>query len=99
MARTDSKRWTREEAIKALSLYCVLPFGRFHKANPDVIALARDLGRTPGSISLKLCSFASFDPYHKAHGVESVGGGTLPRTLTRLDRRSRPARTDAPRRR
>lgn len=80
MPRTDSTRWTREEALKALSLYCVLPFGRFHKANPDVIALARDLGRTPGSISLKLCNFASFDPYHKARGVAGMTGAS------RLDR-------------
>ncbi|MBI3268945.1 MAG: HNH endonuclease [Planctomycetes bacterium] len=76
MARTASRLWTREEVIKALSLYCVLPFGRFHKGNPDVLALAKDLARTPSSISLKLCNFASFDPHHKARGVAGMGNAS-----------------------
>ncbi len=80
MAKPDQKNWTREQVLKALSLYCVLPFGRFHRKNPDVIALAKDIDRTPGSVSLKLCNFASFDEHHKARGVAGMGNAS------RLDR-------------
>lgn len=76
MAKADQKLWTREQVLKALSLYCVLPFGRFHKANPDVKALAKDIGRTPGSVSLKLCNFASFDNHHKARGVGGMANAS-----------------------
>jgi putative restriction endonuclease len=76
MAKAARIPWKREDVVKALSLYCVLPFGRFHTKNPDVIELARDLGRSPGSVSLKLCNFASFDDHHKARGVAGMGNAS-----------------------
>ena len=56
------KSWTRDELILAINLYCRTPFGRIHVRNPDIIALAESLGRTPGSVSYKLANFASIDP-------------------------------------
>lgn len=76
MAKAPRIPWKREDVVKALSLYCVLPFGRFHTKNPDVIELAEDLGRSPGSVSLKLCNFASFDEHHKARGVAGMGNAS-----------------------
>jgi putative restriction endonuclease len=56
--------WTREELILALNLYLKLPFGKLHSGNPEIIHLAYLLGRTPGSIAMRLNNFASVDPFH-----------------------------------
>lgn len=72
MARRGSQLWTREEVVRALALYCVLPFGRFHKGNPEVIALAASLGRTPSAVAYKLTNLASFDPAHRSRGVTGM---------------------------
>ncbi|MGN6531103.1 MAG: hypothetical protein ACTHK0_05065 [Ginsengibacter sp.] len=56
--------WTRDELILALNLYLKLPFGKLHSGNPDIIHFAHLIGRTPGSIAMRLNNFASVDPYH-----------------------------------
>jgi len=57
-----ARNWTRDELILAMSLYCRLPFGKFHKGNPEVIQLAESIQRTPSSVGMKLCNLASLDP-------------------------------------
>jgi len=66
------KAWTREELILAINLYCRTPFGRIHVRNPEIIELAKTLGRTPGSISYKLANFASIDPSLPRKGAANV---------------------------
>jgi putative restriction endonuclease len=66
------KKWTRDELILAINLYCKTPFGRIHVRNPDIINLARRLDRTPGSISYKLANFASIDPSLPRKGAANV---------------------------
>jgi putative restriction endonuclease len=51
-----------------------------HSRNPSVIALARALGRTPGSVAMKLVNFASLDPVHQARGISGL------RSVSRADR-------------
>jgi putative restriction endonuclease len=70
--KEGQKRWTREELILAINLYCKLPFGKLHSRNPEVIALANILDRTPGSIAFKLVNFASLDPQLKARGIKGA---------------------------
>jgi putative restriction endonuclease len=53
-------RWTREQLIAALDLYCRTPFGRLHRSNPDVVTLGKAIGRTPSAVAMKLVNFASF---------------------------------------
>ncbi|MFV8356299.1 HNH endonuclease [Flavobacterium sp. XS1P32] len=67
--------WTREELILAFNLYLKIEFGKTHKGNPKVIALANILGRTPSSIGMRLGNFASVDPYHQKRGVGGLKGG------------------------
>lgn len=67
--------WTREELILAFNLYLKIEFGKTHKGNPKVIALANILGRTPSSIGMRLGNFASIDPYHQGRGVGGLKGG------------------------
>jgi len=54
--------WSRDELVAALKLYCLTPFGRIHSRNPAIVALAKELGRTPSSVALKMTNFASLDP-------------------------------------
>ncbi|WP_428410248.1 HNH endonuclease [Hyphococcus sp.] len=64
--------WNREELVQALYLYCVTPFGRLHARNPEIIALAEQLGRTPNAMALKLVNFASLDPTIARKGMGNV---------------------------
>jgi len=45
----------------ALVLYLNTAFGRLHNRNPDVINLAKFLGRTPSAVALKLVNLAALD--------------------------------------
>jgi hypothetical protein len=63
------KKWTREETLLAFELYCRLPFGKLHQSTPAIVELADALGRTPSSIGMKACNFASLDPQHSDRGV------------------------------
>jgi putative restriction endonuclease len=67
--------WTREEHILAFNLYCKIPFGQIHMHNPRVIQLARLLGRSVGSVSLKLSNFARLDPALQARGIRGMSHG------------------------
>jgi putative restriction endonuclease len=69
------KLWTRDELIITLSLYLKLPFGKLDARTPEVIHLANLLGRTPGSISMRLNNFASVDPFHQQRGIGGLPGG------------------------
>ncbi|MDX1934121.1 MAG: HNH endonuclease [Capsulimonadales bacterium] len=64
--------WTQEELIVTLALYRALPFGRMYKTNPEIIALAATLRRTPSSVAFKLVNFASFDPELRERGVKGM---------------------------
>lgn len=68
----ERRNWTREELLVALRLYCELDFGQFHASNNRVIEVADLLGRTPGSIAMKLGNLASLDPAMHGKGLSSV---------------------------
>jgi len=74
------RSWGRDELLAAFNLYCRTPFGRLHRLNPDVIALARGLGRTPSAVAMKLCNFASLDPAQQERQVSGL------RNASRADR-------------
>lgn len=69
---TQQARWTREQLIVTLDLYCRTPFGRLHRSNPDVVALAKSIGRTPSAVAMKLVNFASFDPIQQKRGIHGL---------------------------
>jgi len=70
--KEGQKLWTREELILAINLYCKLPFGQWHRSNPEVIKLAGLIGRSVNSVSFKLVNFASLDPSLKARGIKGA---------------------------
>ena len=46
-----------------------------HHRNPEVVSLARLLGRTPGSVALKLVNFARLDPSLQSRGIGGMSHG------------------------
>ena len=73
--KEERRLWTRDELILALNLYLKLPFGKLHSGTPEIIYLAKIIGRTPGSIAMRLNNFASVDPYHQQRGIGGLPGG------------------------
>jgi len=76
MPNAPSVKWTREHLLIALNLYCKLPFGKFHSGNPIIIEVARKMGRTPSSLAMKLCNFASLDPVQRKRGIKGLEGAS-----------------------
>ncbi len=69
---TPRRKWTREETLNVLSLYCQLPFGKMHSKNHLVIELAKQIERSSNSVALKLVNLASLDPEHHKRGVKGM---------------------------
>jgi putative restriction endonuclease len=72
----ERRNWSEQELIVAFNLYCKLSFGQYHKHNKKVIELSKILGRTPSSVSLKLCNFARLDPLHQKRGIKGMQHGS-----------------------
>ena len=69
---TNRRRWTRDELLLALNVYCRTPFGKIHSRNAEIIALSKTMGRTPSAVAMKLLNFASLDPIHHARQVRGL---------------------------
>jgi putative restriction endonuclease len=69
------KDWTREEHILAFNLYCKIPFGRRHSRAPEIIDLAKIIGRNPNSVAMKLNNFSRLDPELQARGIKGMTHG------------------------
>ncbi len=76
MTKEPNVPWTRTHTLIALNLYCKLPFGKLHKTNPLIKEVAAKMGRKPGSLSMKLCNFASLDPVLAARGIKGLKGAS-----------------------
>lgn len=69
-------KWSREETILAFELYCRTPFSKIAQSNKDIIELANLLGRTPGSVGLKMHNLAHLDPNLQARNVTAMSHGS-----------------------
>lgn len=76
----DGKTWSRDELIVAFNLYCKIPFGRIHNKNPDIISLAKAIGRSPSSVSWKLANFARLDPSLRERRIVGATHGSKAET-------------------
>jgi putative restriction endonuclease len=61
--------WTREQTIVAFNLYCQIPFGKITSTHPEIIRVAKIIGRTPAALSMKMGNLASFDPKLRKRGI------------------------------
>lgn len=66
------RNWTREEEIIVFNLYCKIPFQRSSKNHPDVINVAKLIGRTPSAVNMKIGNFGSFDETLKKQGISGL---------------------------
>lgn len=64
-----SQNWTREQTIVALSVYCKIPFSKATNNNPEIVKVAKLIGRSPIAVKMKVGNFGSFDPELKARGI------------------------------
>ncbi|HFD81634.1 MAG TPA: HNH endonuclease [Gammaproteobacteria bacterium] len=71
---TARRGWTREELLVAFNLYCLLPFGKLHSRNPDIIKYSQLIGRTPSALAMKLSNIASLDPAITSTGRRGLKG-------------------------
>lgn len=69
---SQRNNWTEEETILAFYLYCQIPFGQIHQHNPRIIELAELLGRSPGSVGLKLSNLAACDPEQQKRNIKGM---------------------------
>lgn len=69
-------RWTKDQLKLAFHLYCQLPFGKLHSRNPEIIQLAKLIGRTPSAVAMKLVNFASLDPAITGTGRKGLEGAS-----------------------
>jgi len=67
--KKDDQRWTREQTIVAFNLYCKIPFNRVSSSHPEIIKIAKIIGRSPNSVKMKIGNFGSFDPELKKRGI------------------------------
>ena len=67
--------WSRDEMMLVLNLYFKLPFGRMHRGAPEVVRLAKLIGRTPSAIALRLVNFAAYDPVLARRGISGMKNG------------------------
>ena len=69
-------RWTKAQIKLAFHLYCQLPYGRIHGRNPEIVALAKVIGRTPDAVAMKMLNIASLDPAITTTGRVALGNAS-----------------------
>lgn len=69
-------RWTKEQVKLAFHLYCQLSYGRIHGRNPEIIALAKVISRTPDAVAMKMLNIASLDPAITSTGRVGLGNAS-----------------------
>lgn len=69
-------RWTKEQTIIAFNLYCKIPFQKASSTNPDIVKVAKIIGRSPNSVKMKIGNFGSFDPELKKKGIVGLSNAS-----------------------
>jgi putative restriction endonuclease len=70
------EKWTREQTIVALNLYCKIPFNRVTSTHPDIIKIGKIIGRSTNSVKMKIGNFVSFDPELKRRGIVGLANAS-----------------------
>ena len=70
-------RWTKEQTIIAFNLYCKIPFRKATSTNPEIMHIAKIIGRSPNSVKMKIGNFGSFDPELKRRGIVGLANASI----------------------
>ncbi|MBS9403507.1 hypothetical protein KG088_07685 [Halomonas sp. TRM85114] len=73
---SERKSWADQDRLLVLALYCRLTFGQLHHGRPEVIELAKHLGRSANSVAMKLSNYASLDPEVLVLGKKGLSGAS-----------------------
>ena len=65
--------WTREQLLLALDLYLCTPFSKQDRKHLPIIELAKQIGRTPSAVAMKLSNFSSLDPEEQKRDIKGFG--------------------------
>lgn len=68
--------WNMAETKMAFALYFLLPSRDIHRNNSDIVNLARLIGRSPSSVTLKIQNVAANDPNTIASGKVGLRNGS-----------------------
>lgn len=71
-----NRKWTREEIIVALNLYCKIPFKESRATHPLVIQYAKLIGRSAAAMNLKIGNLGRLDPTLRARGITGLSNGS-----------------------
>lgn len=71
----DKVKWSHDETVIALGLYCQLPFKNVNKATPEVVAVSRLMKRKPASLSMKIGNIGRLDPMLAVRGITGLKHG------------------------
>jgi len=63
------ERWTKEQTVVALNLYCKIPFNRVSSTHVDILKYSNLIGRSANSLKMKIGNFGSFDPELQRRGI------------------------------
>jgi len=74
MSRND--KWTREQLIMALNVYCKIPFKDVKEWHPIIKKYAPLIGRSPVALKMKVGNFGRFDPNLRSQGIVGLGHGS-----------------------
>ncbi len=67
--------WSDEEMILSLDLYFRTPYNKRTRNNPEIIELAKLIGRTPASVVLRMANYLCFDIEEQKLGHKGMEGG------------------------
>lgn len=74
--KKNNQRWTREQTVIAFNLYCKIPFNRVASSHPEIIKIAKVIGRSVNSVKMKIGNFGSFDPELKKRGIVGLANAS-----------------------
>lgn len=69
-------KWTHDELMVAVNLYCKIPFTSTRKTSPDIVKWANVIGRSPGALYTKLCNLGRFDIKMQEAGISGLTHGS-----------------------
>lgn len=67
--------WSDDEMILSIDLYFRTPYNKRTRTNPEIIELAKLLGRTPASVVLRMANYLCFDIEEQKLGHKGMNGG------------------------
>ncbi|MCF0212091.1 MAG: HNH endonuclease [Bacteroidales bacterium] len=70
-----SEKWTYDETIIALWTYCRIPFKESRATHPEVVRVAKIIGRSPAALNMKIGNIGRLDPSLAKQGIVGLTHG------------------------